>query len=136
MGKLPKLKHPPLPPPPRLRVAAPPVVAPPAKETLRVSAEDLWALEKAMLIAEKAEVEKSYALAKRALLLVQLDIGGKITAAEREAAAAEKLIAKQREEYQSRIESIRVKLGITGAFEFDSESGVITAGTTPAPQKE
>lgn len=132
MSKLPKLKNPPKPPLPRLRVAQPSEPVEPKPEALRVPSEDLWALEKMLLLAQKAEVEKAYALAKRALLLVQLDIGGKISAAEKEAAAAEKLIAKQREEYEARIESIRVKLGIEGAFEFDSDSGVITVGTTPA----
>jgi hypothetical protein len=136
---LPKIKqHPknaPAKPPVQLRTAQP-VAVEPAPEALRLLPEEMWALERSMLLAEKADAEKAYALARRALLLVQLDIGGKITAAEKEAAAAEKFIAEQRKAYEAKIESIRSRLGITGEFDFDSTSGVITVGGSPAQRKE
>jgi hypothetical protein len=132
MGKLPKLKRPPVVPPPRLRVALPPT---PAAEALTALPEEIWALERADLQRRAAQAEKTAAMLERALTLQVIDPKGKIRTLETIAAESDKLLAKAKATHESTIETIRARLGITGAFDLDSESGVITVGASPA-QKE
>jgi hypothetical protein len=133
MAKLPKLKNPPKPPVPKLRVAAPP--APPI-DALKATEAEVWALEKAALQRRAAEAEKHAAMLERALTLQVIDPKGKIRSLETIVAESEKLIASARATHEAAIDSIRARLGITGAFDLDSDTGVITAGASPAQQKE
>lgn len=132
MGKLPKLKNPPVPPKPVLRVAAPPEV--PA-ELPKALPEELWALERADLMRRAAEAEKQAAMLERALTLQVIDPKGKIRSLETIAAESEKMLAEAKATHESTIHRIRARLGITGAFEIDSTSGVVSTGSTPE-QKE
>lgn len=133
MGKLPKLKNPPVPPPPRLRVALPPETA---VEPLKALPEEAWALERADLQRRAAQAEKTAAMLERALTLQVIDPKGKIRTLETIAAESDKLLAQAKATHESTIESIRARLGITGAFDLDSDTGVITVGASPAQQKE
>ena len=133
MGNLPKLKHPPKPPPPRIRVAKPPE---PAADVLKATEAEIWALERADLQRRAAQAEKHSAMLERALTLQVIDPKGKIRTLETIAAESDKLLAKAKDSHESTIESIRSRLGITGEFDLDSDTGVITAGTTPASGKE
>jgi len=133
MGNLPKLKHPPKPPAPRIRVAKPPE---PAADVLKATEAEIWALERADLQRRAAEAEKKAAMLERALTLQVIDPKGKIRTLETIAAESDKLLAKAKDSHESTIESIRSRLGITGEFDLDSDTGVITAGTTPASGKE
>jgi hypothetical protein len=133
MGNLPKLKNPPRPPPPRIRVARPPE---PQADALRATEAEIWALERADLQRRAAQAEKQAAILERALTLQVIDPKGKIRLLESVVAESDKLLARAREAHEGTVESIRARLGVTGAFELDSDSGVITVGATPAQQKE
>ena len=133
MAQLPKLKNPPKPPKTPLRVALPPEPIPTALTALPA---EIWALEKADLQRRAAEAEKQAAILERALTLQVIDPKGKIRTLETIAAASDKLLAEAKATHESTIESIRARLGITGAFDLDSDTGVITAGASPAKQKE
>jgi hypothetical protein len=132
MGKLPKLKNPLLPPKTPLRVAKPPA---PAPDALKALPEELWALERADLMRRAAEAEKTAALLERALTLQVIDPKGKIRTLETLAAASDKLLAEAKVTHEAAIERIRARLGVTGAFDIDSDSGVIFTGSSPE-QKE
>jgi hypothetical protein len=132
MAKLPKLKNPPVPSKPALRVAKPP--EPPA-DALKALPEELWALERADLMRRAAESEKKAAMLERALTLQVIDPKGKIRMLETIAADSEKLLAEARVSHEQAIETIRARLGVTGAFDIDSTSGVVSTGSTPE-QKE
>jgi hypothetical protein len=133
MGNLPKLKNPPKPPPPRIRVAKPPE---PVADVLKATEAEIWALERADLQRRAAEAEKKAAMLERALTLQVIDPKGKIRTLEVIAADSDKLLAKAKTTHEATIESIRSRLGITGEFDLDSDTGVITAGSSPASGKE
>lgn len=128
MGKLPKLKNPPVPPKPALRVAKPPE---PAVEPPKATQAELWALERADLQRRAAEAEKRAAMLERALTLQAIDPRGKIRALETIAAESEKLLIEARATHEATVESIRARLGVTGDFDIDSDSGVISTGSSP-----
>jgi hypothetical protein len=130
MGKLPKLKHPPIPPPMALRVAPPVAVEAPVEQP-RALPEELWALERADLMRRAAEAEKRAAMLERALTLQTIDPKGKIRTLETIAAESEKMLAEARKSHEATIENLRSRLGITGAFDIDSDSGVVSTGPTP-----
>jgi len=132
MGNLPKLKNPPKPPPPCIRVAKPPE---PVADVLKATEAEIWALERADLQRRAAEAEKKAAMLERALTLQVIDPKGKIRSLEVIAADSEKLLAQAKTTHESAIESIRARLGITGAFDIDSDSGVVSTGSSPE-QKE
>ena len=127
MGHLPKLKHQPKPPPklPKLRVAEPP--APPV-DAPRATPEECWKLERAQLMAAKAEVESKLAIMTRAVVLQQIDPKQVIRKLEAEVAECKKTVDTAKAEYEATIEGIKTRLGLTGEFDIDSESGVITTG--------
>ena len=133
MGNLPKLKNPPKPPKTPLRVALPPEPIPTALMALPA---EIWALERADLQRRAAEAEKQAAILERAITLQVIDPKGKIRTLETLVADSDKLLATARATHESTIESIRTRLGITGVFDLDSDSGVITVGASPAQQKE
>ena len=133
MGNLPKLKNPPIPPLPRIRVAKPPE---PAADVLKATEAEIWALERADLQRRAAQAEKQAAMLERALTLQVIDPKGKIRTLETIAADSEKLLAQAKAAHEATIESIRARLGITGEFDLDSDTGVITAGSSPASGKE
>jgi hypothetical protein len=135
MGNLPNLKNPPKPPPPRIRVAKKPPPEPVA-DVLKATEAEIWALERADLQRRAAQAEKQAAMLERALTLQVIDPKGKIRTLEVIAADSEKLLAQAKTAHEAAIESIRSRLGITGEFDLDSDTGVITAGTTPASGKE
>ncbi len=128
MSKLPKLKNAPKPPPPRIRVALPPE---PLVEAPKALPEELWALERADLMRRAANAEKQAAMLERALTLQVIDPKGKIRSLETIAAESDKLLAKAKDTHESTIESIRARLGVTGAFDIDSTSGVVSTGSSP-----
>lgn len=133
MGKLPKLKHPPVPPPLALRVA-PPVAVKAVEapvEQPRALPEELWALERADLMRRTAEAEKRAAMLERAITLQAIDPHGKIRTLETIAAESERMLAEARKFHEATIESLRSRLGITGAFDIDSTSGVVSTGSAP-----
>jgi hypothetical protein len=131
VSKLPKLKNPPVPPPPRIRVAQPPKAPEAVVEAPKALPEELWALERADLMRRAAEAEKKSAMLERALVLQVIDPKGKIRMLETIAAESEQMLAKARETHEATIESLRCRLGITGAFDIDSDSGVISTGSAP-----
>lgn len=133
MSNLPRLKNPPKPPLPRVRVAKP---AEPPAEALKATPAEIWALERADLQRRAAEAEKQAAILERALVLQVIDPKGKIRSLESIAAASDKLLAEAKASHEATIESIRARLGVTSAFDIDSDSGVITVEVTSTQQKE
>jgi hypothetical protein len=114
-------------------VAKPPE---PVADVLKATEAEIWALERADLQRRAAEAEKKAAMLERALTLQVIDPKGKIRTLEVIAADSDKLLAKAKTTHEATIESIRSRLGITGEFDLDSDTGVITAGSSPASGKE
>lgn len=128
MGHLPKLKHQPKPPPSKvsnLRVAAPPA---PSVEAPRATREECWALERAQLVAAKAEAESKLAIMTRAVVLMQIDPKQVIRKLEDEVTECRKTADAAKTQYEATIEGIKARLGLTGEFDIDSDTGVITTG--------
>lgn len=126
MPKMPKLKNPMK--PPKVRVALPPE---PAVEPLKALPDEVWALEKAELMRRAAQAEKQAALLERAITLQVIDPKGKIRSLESIVAASDKMLAEARSRHEAAIESIRARIGVTGTFDIDSDSGVIFTGSFP-----
>lgn len=106
----------------------------PAPEPLRLTMDERWALERANLIAAKEEAKIELAAYQREVHLAKIDPNGVVKALESRMKAAAALVEIQRERHAAALAQVQQRLGI-GAFSFDPETGIVTAGAVSAQQE-
>lgn len=92
--------------------------------------EELWGIERVTLLAQKADLQQALALAQKAIAIRKAEDA--VKALETDFAAAQAAHEEQKKTHGELITSIKARLGIEGEFEFDPDTGFVTAGIPSA----